>query len=312
MGRLGKCRRNQIVEEATSWGEIYLSSIRTMTRSDITKVSKLIAELNNKEDSYIGYCGTEVEEIANSFVEDITDVPYTKSFVVAYEKDELVGVLGFDASLESQSAEIWGPFAKEPGWANQLWTEMEKLLPSEIHQLNMFTSNHNRNLLSFAKELGFAKQSEQTILTVSREDRMQIKAEPVVELTEEYFSEIIQLHNEAFPETYYNGQQLIERLSTNRKVFIIKKSNQLKGYIYAEAEPAFGEASIEYMAVKDLDRGKGFGKQLINGAIQWLFSYEDIASITLCVNAANETAIKLYKKVGFEHEHDLVFLQKNR
>ncbi|MFP3471936.1 hypothetical protein R0J90_17975, partial [Micrococcus sp. SIMBA_144] len=84
--------RNQVVEETTSWGEIYLSSIRTMTRSDITKVSKLIAELNNKEDSYIGYCGTEVEEIANSFVEDITDVPYTKSFVVAYEKDELIGV----------------------------------------------------------------------------------------------------------------------------------------------------------------------------------------------------------------------------
>ncbi|WP_273834256.1 GNAT family N-acetyltransferase [Guptibacillus sedimenti] len=289
-----------------------MSSSRTMIRSDINEVSMLIAELNNKEDSYIGYCGTEVEEIANSFVEDITDIHYTKSFVVAYEKDELVGVLGFDASLESHHAEIWGPFVKKPEWVNQLWTEMEKLLPPEIHKLSMFTSHHNQNLLSFAKEMGFVKQSEQSILTVSRENRLQIKDEPIVELTEEYFSEIKQLHDEAFPETYYNGQQLIERLSQNRKVFIVKESNQLKGYIYVEAEPAFGEASIEYMAVIDSERGKGFGEQLITGGVQWIFTYEDISSITLCVNAANETAIKLYKKVGFEHEHDLVFLQKNR
>ncbi|MYL64418.1 GNAT family N-acetyltransferase [Bacillus hwajinpoensis] len=285
-------------------------SIRTMTNSDIDEVSMLISELNMNEESYIGYCGTEVQEIANSFVEDITDVPYTESFVVAYEEGELVGVLGFDASLENNSAEIWGPFVKETEWVNQLWAEMEKLLPPEIHNLSMFTSNQNRRLLSFAKELGFVKQSEQTILTVSREDRHQIKGEPIVELTEEYFSEIKQLHNKAFPETYYNGQQLIECLSPNRKVFIVKKSNQLKGYIYVEAEPAFGEASIEYMAVIDSERGKGFGKQLVNGAVQWIFTYEDIAFITLCVDAANETAIKLYKTVGFERRHDLVFFTK--
>jgi ribosomal protein S18 acetylase RimI-like enzyme len=283
-----------------------------MTNSDIDEVSMLISDFNTNEESYIGYCGTEVQEIANSFVEDLTDVPYTESFVVAYEKDELVGVLGFDASLENDSAEIWGPFEKENKWkwVTMLWAEMMKLLPPEINNLSMFTSNQNRRLLSFAKELGFVKQSEQTILTVSREDRHQIKDEPIVELTEEYFSEIKQLHNEVFPETYYNGQQLIDRLSPNRKVFIVKESNQLKGYIYVEAEPAFGEASIEYMAVKDLERGKGFGKQLINGAIQWLFSCEDIAIITLCVNSTNEKAIKLYKKVGFERRHDLVFLQK--
>lgn len=285
-------------------------SIRTMTNSDIDQVSMLISEFNTNEESYIGYCGTEVQEIANSFIEDVTDVPYTESFVVAYEEGELVGVLGFDASLENNCAEIWGPFVKETEWVNQLWAEMEKLLPPEIHNLSMFTSNQNRRLLSFAKELGFVKQSEQTILTVSRVDRHQIKDEPIVELTEEYFSEIKQLHNEAFPETYYNGQQLIDRLSPNRKVFIVKESNQLKGYIYVEGEPAFGEASIEYMVVKDLERGKGFGNQLINGAIQWLFSCEDIAIITLCVNSTNEKAIKLYKEVGFERRHDLVFLQK--
>ncbi|MCA0172916.1 GNAT family N-acetyltransferase [Bacillus sp. RAR_GA_16] len=289
-----------------------MSSIRTMTRSDLNEVSRLIAELNNKEDSYIAYCGTKVEEIANSFVEDVTDLPYTESFVVAYEKEELVGVLGFDASLDCHDAEIWGPFVKEAELANQLWTEMEKLLPPEIHKLSMFTSHHNQHLLSFAKEMGFIKQSEQAIFTFLRQDSPPINDEPIMELTEAYFSEMKQWHNEVFPETYSNGQQLIERLNANRKVFVVQGANGLKGYIYVETEPAFGEASIEYMAVKKSERGKGIGEQLINGAIQWIFTHEDIASITLCVHAKNETAVKLYKKVGFEHEHDLVFLQKNR
>ena len=40
---------------------------------------------------------------------------------------------------------------------------------------------------------------------------------------------------------YYTGEEIIERLNSNRKVFIQKHNKSLAGYIYVEAEPEFGE-----------------------------------------------------------------------
>lgn len=105
-----------------------------------------------------------MQEIAYSFKEDITDIKYTESFVVAYEQDDLVGVLGFDADLQNNSAEIWGPFVKQWNGSFQLWQEMIKLLPAEIDSISMFPSKRNVRLQSFAEGLGFNQQSKQTIL----------------------------------------------------------------------------------------------------------------------------------------------------
>ncbi|GAA0462394.1 hypothetical protein GCM10008935_17430 [Alkalibacillus silvisoli] len=37
---------------------------------------------------------------------DMDDINYTDSFIVPYEGNELVGVLGFDADFENSNAEI--------------------------------------------------------------------------------------------------------------------------------------------------------------------------------------------------------------
>lgn len=287
--------------------------IRTMHNDDIDRVSMLISELNKVEESHVGYCGKDIQEIANSFIQDITDIKYTDSFLVAYEQDDLVGVLGFDADLENKSAEVWGPFMKDNKWDDviRLWDEMLKLLPDEIDTISMFPSKRNLRLQWFAKELGFTQKSEQTILMFSRDDRTKLTGEPIVELTPEYFQELKQLHDRVFPDTYYDGQQIINRLKNkDRKVFILKDANHISGYIYIEAEPEFGEASIEFVAVKESEQGKGIGTKLVSGALSWIFTHEDIASITLCVNSNNNNAIRVYKKVGFEQLHELVLLQK--
>jgi len=86
---------------------------------------------------------------------------------------------------------------------------------------------------------------------------------------------------------------------------------KLSGYIYVEAEPVYGEANIEFFAVKESERGKGIGKKLLSVVLKWLFSIESIKSITLCVNSSNQDAISLYKKVGFQPIHELCFFTKN-
>ncbi|WP_028594749.1 GNAT family N-acetyltransferase [Paenibacillus assamensis] len=286
--------------------------IRIMNAADVDQVSRFIAELNQLEETHIGYCGTEQQEIAHSFIEDITDVPYNEGFVLAYEHDELIGVLGFDAELEQHCAEIWGPFMKADKWGHidKLWGQMVELLPPEIHSLSMFPNKKNAPVIQLAEYFDFAKESEQAILKFQQADRCKLTEAGADELTEYYYADMIELHDHVFPNTYYSGQQIVERVNEHRKVFIIKNETDLSGYIYVEADPEFGEASIEFFGVTESERGKGVGSRLLTAALTWLFAFDTIESITLCVNASNDQAIQLYKKVGFQHVHDLCFYYK--
>ncbi|MFI8496690.1 GNAT family N-acetyltransferase [Peribacillus butanolivorans] len=286
--------------------------IRVMNMADVESVSNFISELNIIEESHIGYCGKDSKEIAHSLVEDISDIKYSESFVTAYEQNQLIGVLGFDADLGVNSAEIWGPFIKENKWGvvYSMWSEMIKLLPIEIHSISMFPNMKNCSVLKLAYNLSFIEHSKQTILTFHRDNRSDLKDVETIELTPEYFIDMKQLHNQAFPGTYYSGQQIIDRLDKHRKVFMLNDNNGLSGYIYVEAEPEFGEGSIEFFAVKESERGKGIGRHLLTIALKWLFTFETMDSTTLCVNTGNYNAISLYKKVGFQHIHDLCFFTK--
>ncbi len=75
-------------------------------------------------------------------------------------------------------------------------------------------------------------------------------------------------------------------------------------------DPQHGEASIEFFAVKESERGKGVGGKLLTVALKWFTTIKSIGSITLCVNSSNQNAINLYKKVGFQLKHELCFFTK--
>ncbi|MFO1446178.1 GNAT family N-acetyltransferase [Bacillus sp. Bva_UNVM-123] len=286
--------------------------IKVMKIEDVEIISKFISQLNNKEKSHIGYCGKDSKEIANSLLNDLSDIKYTDSFVGAYEQNQLIGLLGFDACLENNSAEIWGPFIHEDKWdvVHALWRKMSNLLPSDIRSLSMFPNIKNHNARNFAKYHSFSKQSKQTILTFHQEDKNELADIEMIELSKRDIPAMKKLHNEVFPHTYFNGDQIVHRINSNRKVFILTNQNDLSGYIYVEAEPKFGEGSIEFFAVRESERGKGIGGKLLTVALKWLFTFEKINSITLCVNSSNDKAISLYKKIGFKHVHDLCFLTK--
>src|SRR5699024_3616500 len=142
-----------------------------------------------------------------------------------------------------------------------------------------------------AKKLNFKKQSDATILIFERHNSRDLIDTFLEELTPTYYLEMKQLHHNAFPGAYYSGHQIIQRINDHRKVFVITQKNIVVGYIYVEAAPDFGEASIEFFAVESSERGKGTGRQLLMGALKWIFSFENIDSITLCVNSINHSAI---------------------
>ncbi|CAK7006288.1 GNAT family N-acetyltransferase [Tissierella sp. P1] len=279
---------------------------------DIKKISDFIARLNRKEESHIAYCGDDSEEIENSLKEDITDIQFDKSFVIATEENKIVGVLGFDADMERNNAEIWGPFIENGKWsiATDMWDKMLQLIPKEIVTTSMFVNNKNYNCLKLADILGFSKNSEEIILEFKRSDLNNLDEVCLIELAVEDFESMKELHDKTFPNTYYDGEEIISRLNNHRKVFVCKEAKELTGYIYVEAEPEFDEGSIEFFAVNESQRGKGIGCYLLTMALRWLFSFNSIDSINLCVNSKNEKAINLYKMAGFKEKHQLSYFIK--
>lgn len=276
------------------------------------EVATFIAKLNSQSSSHIGYCGKQQQEILSYLQNELTDVPFEKAFVLAYKEDTLVGVAGFDADFEQKSAEVWGPFAEanHQDQAICLFKEMLLLIPSEVEKLCMFPNKENETAVITAANFNFSKQSEQAILIMRRNDFSASQASKLPFLTEQYNSEMIRLHNLAFPDTYYNGEQIIDRINEHRKVFYYMREDKVAGYIYVEVEPEFSEASIEFFAVDERFRGQSIGTELLKGAVSWIFSFKEINELRLCVNSTNNQAIRLYQKAGFKLADELYFLQK--
>ncbi len=290
----------------------------TLVKADSSKakeIASFIANENCNTSKHCGYCGEEEQEILQSLNEDLSDVPFQESFALAYENDRLVGVIGFDADLENGNAEIWGPFIRHSEhlqMTQQLWDFLLQLLPHTIKMVHFFISTENTNLRELLINNDFVEQeSKHTILRVNKESQITTTSvKNIKELPENDIDDFKNLHDSHFPSTYYNSQQIMERINEFHKVFVYKTEDKVVGYIYVEIQPQFGEGSIEFFAVDEKHRGKGIGVQLLMYAVTWMLSNPHMKHIDLCVNNENELAIHLYEKVGFVIQKELFHIKK--
>lgn len=90
-------------------------------------------------------------------------------------------------------------------------------------------------------------------------------------------------------------------------IFVYEK-DELIGFIIIWESDEYGQ--IIDLVVKDDDRRKGYGKDLIEYSIDYLKSI-NVKSLSLEVSENNKRAIKLYKKMGFKKERILKNYYKN-
>ncbi|KAB3537296.1 GNAT family N-acetyltransferase [Alkaliphilus pronyensis] len=246
---------------------------RLARKEDIKELSIFISRMNRNEENHIGFCGTDSKEIENSLVEDITDIPFTESFIIAINDDKIIGALGFDADIESNNVEIWGPFIEKSKWDTvlDLWSKMLELIPNEIEIMSMFINKENKNCIELVNSLQFKRESDQTILFFERSFTHKLENIPIIELSADYHKQMEILHDNTFSNAYYSGSKIIERLNSYRKVFVDIEKASLTGYVYVEVNPRFGEGSIEFFAVDKSKRGKGIGVKLLTMALKWIF-----------------------------------------
>lgn len=83
-------------------------------------------------------------------------------------------------------------------------------------------------------------------------------------------------------------------------VWLIELEGRVVGVIQAweESDPMYRHAGIDLSLVADA-QGRGLGPSAIRAVARWLFEVRGHHRLTIDPNAANENAIRAYRKVGF-------------
>lgn len=279
----------------------------------IKDLSKFIGSINKHPEKNIGYLGEETIEIEESLREDFTEEDMEKAFILAYEDNELVGVLGIDIDEEKGVGEALGPFIESDnykGMEMELFIEINKVLSPSIKRINMYFHKDNKMCRELSEKLLGEYLKDIYYMSLHKEKFKEIANEEGKELREEDYNDFIKLHKDIFKDSYYNGKDIINRLNKNRKIFVLK-DEVLRGYIYVEYKEKFKEGTVEFIGVKEELRGKGIGKKLLSLGVNWLFSKKNLESIKLTTSIDNK-AFYLYKSLGFNVEKTLSYYKINR
>lgn len=265
------------------------------------QLAQFLALLNNEPAHHIGYCGENVEEIEQALREDFTE----DAFVIAYANEHITAAIGLD--IDGTSAEVWGPFMQQAEQAPLLITMWQQLLEKQpsITKFQFFINEQNKLAIEFAEAID-AKQTGQHAVLLWQQQEQQ--AETSFNFYEPQFYEAFAaIHNAAFPNTYYNAETIIKRLSNeNELLLLVNEEGQLQGYAYIEVDALYKNAAIEYIAIAPAFWRQGLGTKLLMMVLAHIGRVHQISEVRLTVDRENEAALRLYKAAGFTVKHELI------
>ncbi|KGX92269.1 hypothetical protein N781_17450 [Pontibacillus halophilus JSM 076056 = DSM 19796] len=278
----------------------------------VLEVAQFIEEMNSSRRTHIGFCGDRHEEIMDALLQDFTDVIWSDAFVGVKEHGEWVAMCGIDFDETRGLGEIWGPFAKDESFHSydKLISVLLHNFPKKLHRVMVFPDIQNESVNSWAEQRGYTKLSEELIWTCTSEGYQSHQHELMLtEYKDVYYNALVSLHDKLFENAYLSGDEMVNGFNEKHNIFLVVEHGQPVGYVYVEASPEHGEASIEFIGVESNHRHKGYGRVLLHGALDWAFQ-QGVSEVTLCVSMHNEGAMSLYEKVGFRRSSHLIAWSK--
>lgn len=281
-------------------------NVQLATMKDMKHLADFLAIRNMNKTQHIGYVGHKQAEIFAALEEDFKQEDGTLSFVIAKnDAQQIIGTIGVE--IDGDTAEVWGPFSPddEQEMIQTMWQRLTEAFLA-IQTFYFFINKENRTQQAFVQQIGAKNSGSHLLLTLQREDfhTKQLAPLQAFELSDAEIFE--RLHNDTFVDTYYDAQTIISRLSETNRLFVLKESGIFIGYGYFEVAPAFGEASLEYVAIDPHYQNQGYGTALLTAILEQLFKYDGINDLTLCVSNTNDQANRVYEKVGFLLKDELI------
>jgi ribosomal protein S18 acetylase RimI-like enzyme len=271
----------------------------------IEELVRFVTHLNTEGVHHIGFFGEGEAEVRASL--DECNVPPADGFLLAYEGDNLIGVLGVDFDHEISRAWLYGPLIEHDDWhvvANELYARVQALIPVDICEYDLFCDEQNVHMHEFAARYDFPLCSENAVLFLDRENyRPSVKRQTQIILyQEDFFEQFERLHKAIFPSAYFTARQVVEKLTNMHNLFLAAENDRLLGYHFCKIEPEAKLGYVDFIGTDISSRNRGIGADLLAFGLDWMLSSPTTKKINLTVNANNVAARGLYEKFGFVTE----------
>ncbi len=299
--------------------------IHAADRSDFTQIAELIARqnalpryrcLHSDEGSASGVLFTMnkwADEQAMSFV-------YAKE-KTGNEAEQVVGAFGAEFDGDSRRAWLWGPFAQhgddEPeAWlalCEQMYGQLLSTLPFEPLLLDGFIDQPFELGARLYQRCGHHLAKTIYVFTAQHPTVPIAPARLLPGLSPEFEAGFVTLFDRVFPDTFYTGAQVVDRVSKTEQVFIFSEQGRVLGFCHANINEGANEGYIEFLGVDEEARRLGIGRLLLETAMHWLFVERNMPKIGLTTGDDNVSAHTLYRGLGFRLAHTgLAYRKRNQ
>jgi ribosomal protein S18 acetylase RimI-like enzyme len=280
-------------------------NILPLKTTDIPALAAFISRLQQNPTHHIGYLSENTDDIQIS-LHDIENLE--RQFFLARNETNITGFIGMD--FDDTRAWIYGPMCDTSDWESTvdgLWQQLEPLLAQSKTWL-LFCDLQNTRVANFAQKIGCLEHGVECVFLFKREQLQPLHKPNTIGhiITPNDHAAFTALHDAIFPGTYFSGTEILERLSSQRALFV---TDGVTGYSYAEVSDS-GEASLEFIGITPEARGQGIGQALMMKTLEWIFSFEETMQVLLTVNAQNTQALRMYAKLGFLEQRRMVSYRK--
>ena len=285
-----------------------IQSTNTLNDHQLLEAKALIAVCRN-------YDGTFRDPYLSNMLNFDPDMP---AFFLYYEKGELVGLLTVYADdPDVEVAILVHPNHRRQGIARALYGSFEKETAS--YPIESVTFQTERVFLDrhpdFVSNWGLVEDEETE--TWLGKDRKPYPLATVSNLEvlladSSYQEQISQLKFQAFSEEH-ESREVVDRYvaealkDPESRLYILLKNGQVIGTCTVDLS---SNTNYFYgLAISELERGKGYGSYLAKSLVNQLIEQND-KEFQIAVEDSNVGAKRLYEKIGFVKQTQVVYLDR--
>lgn len=284
-----------------------IQSTNTLNDHQLLEAKALIAVCRN-------YDGTFRDPYLSNMLNFDPDMP---AFFLYYEKGELVGLLTVYADdPDVEVAILVHPNHRRQGIARALYGSFEKETAS--YPIESVTFQTERVFLErhpeFASNWGLV-EDEETETWLGKDRRpyplATVSNLDVLLADRSYQDQISQLKFQAFSEEH-ESKEVVDRYvakalkDPESRLYILLKNGQVIGTCTVDLS-----SNTNYLyglAIAEHERGKGYGSYLAKSLVNQLIEQND-KSFQIAVEDSNVGAKRLYEKIGFVKQTQVVYLK---
>ena len=253
------------------------------------EIADFIYQRNNEPGNYCHLCPQNRDEISAELTR-IFAKPESSLLILRDESNTVQGVFRLLAEPEERYLEmLWG-FVREPSVYEKLFGYLHTEYPG-CH-LDAVVTKTNETMFDAYQAHGIQYDDEQIMMTLEAYTPKNVDAN-IVRYSPEYEASYRAIHDDEG--LYWTAERMLKALD-RYNVFVAIESGEAVGYI--EMTTGFDENEPIQILVKPECRGKGYGRALLQYAIEDNMPKK----MVLEVYANNTPALNLYLSLGFKEK----------